>query len=38
VQFSDDEAHRRTEEFISGECQEEPVTLPGPLLAEEARV
>ena len=38
VQFSDDEARRRTEEFISGECQEEPVTLPGPLLAEEARV
>jgi len=38
VQFSDDEARRRTEEFISGECQEEPVTLPGPLLAEETRV
>ena len=37
VQFSDDEARRRTEEFISGECQEEPVTLPGPLLAEESR-
>jgi len=37
VQFSDDEARRRTEEFIAGECQEEPVTLPGPLLAEESR-
>ncbi|MBN1152578.1 MAG: inositol-3-phosphate synthase [Dehalococcoidia bacterium] len=34
IQFSDDEAHRRTEEFISNECQEEPVTLPAPLTAE----
>lgn len=34
IQFSDDEARRRTEEFISGECQEEPVTLPAPLVPE----
>ncbi len=34
MQFSDDEARRRTEEFISAECQEEPVTLPAPLAAE----
>ncbi|TFH36229.1 MAG: inositol-3-phosphate synthase [Dehalococcoidia bacterium] len=34
MQFSDDEAHRRTEEFISGECQEGPITLPNPLVAE----
>jgi myo-inositol-1-phosphate synthase len=34
LQFSDDEARRRTEEFISGECQEEPISLPAPLMAE----
>jgi len=34
LQFSDDEARRRTEEFISAECQEEPITLPAPLMAE----
>jgi len=34
IQFSDDDARRRTEEFIAGECQEDPVTLPAPLAAE----
>ncbi len=34
VQFSDEAARCRTEEFITGECQEEPVTLPMPLTAE----
>ncbi len=34
IQFSDEEARHRTEEFISGACQEEPVTLPAPLTAE----
>ena len=34
LQYSDDQARRRTEEFISGECQEEPITLPAPLMAE----
>ncbi len=34
TQFSDENARCRTEEFISGECQEEPVTLPTPLTAE----
>jgi myo-inositol-1-phosphate synthase len=34
IQFSDDEAHRRTGEFIRGEDQEEPITLPAPMLAE----
>ena len=36
VQFSDDEAHRRTQEFIAGGPQEEPVTLPSPLACEPA--
>lgn len=34
MQFSDDEAHHRTEEFIKGDAQEEPVTLPAPMVAE----
>jgi myo-inositol-1-phosphate synthase len=34
IQYPDDECRRRTEEFISGECQEDPVTLPTPLMAE----
>ncbi len=34
IQFSDEEARHRTEEFISGECQEEPITLPTALAAE----
>jgi len=39
VQFSDDEAHRRTKQFIDGGSQDEPVTLPSPLASEpEAQV
>jgi len=34
IQYGDDECRRRTEEFISNQCQEEPVTLPAPLAAE----
>jgi myo-inositol-1-phosphate synthase len=34
IQFPDDECRLRTEEFISGECQREPITLPAPLAAE----
>ncbi|HHE42099.1 MAG TPA: inositol-3-phosphate synthase [Dehalococcoidia bacterium] len=34
LQFSDDEAHRRTEQFIQGDEQEEPITLPASTLAE----
>jgi myo-inositol-1-phosphate synthase len=34
LQYSDDEARRRTEEFITGECQEDPITLPAPLMVE----
>jgi myo-inositol-1-phosphate synthase len=34
IQYSDDDARHRTEEFISGECQEEPITLPAPLTTE----
>ncbi len=34
IQFSDDEARTRTEAFISGECQEDPITLPAPLTVE----
>ncbi len=34
MQFSDDEAHHRTEDFIKGDAQEEPVTLPAPMVAE----
>jgi myo-inositol-1-phosphate synthase len=34
IQFPDDECRLRTEEFISGECQREPITLPAPLATE----
>jgi myo-inositol-1-phosphate synthase len=34
IQYADDECRRRTEEFITGERQEDPVTLPTPLMAE----
>lgn len=34
IQYSDDEARHRTEEFISGECQEEPITLPAAMATE----
>jgi len=34
IQFSDDEARTRTEAFISGGCQEDPITLPSPLTVE----
>ena len=34
IQFSDEEAHRRTEAFIIGEEQEGPISLPEPQLAE----
>ena len=34
IQYSDDEAHLRTETFIVGEEREEPITLPELHLAE----
>ncbi|MHA1742602.1 MAG: inositol-3-phosphate synthase [Candidatus Thorarchaeota archaeon] len=34
LQFSDDEAHPRTEQFIQGDEQEQPITLPTSTLAE----
>jgi len=38
IQYSDEEAHRRTEAFIAGQEQEEPVSLPEPQLAEIAEI
>jgi myo-inositol-1-phosphate synthase len=34
IQFGDEECRLRTEQFISGECQQDPITLPAPLKSE----
>jgi myo-inositol-1-phosphate synthase len=38
IQYSDEEAHRRTEAFIAEQEQEEPISLPEPQLAEVAEI